>query len=155
MDGRSESVRVNWTTPDLLSLLGIHPVQGRLLMESDDVNSGVLLPDGIWERFGRNPKIIGATLKLNGETATVVGILPPNVAAPAQGTPALNQVFLAADLRRSRWPRGLELRNVVGRLKPGVTVAQAQQELNGIAADLEREFPDTNRGWGVRVTDLK
>jgi predicted permease len=155
MDGRSESVRVNWTTPDLLSLLGIHPVQGRLLMESDDVNSGVLLPDGVWERFGRNPKIIGATLKLNGEPATVVGILPPNVAAPAQGTPALNQVFLAADLRRSRWPRGLELRNVVGRLKPGVTVAQAQQELSGIAADLQREFPDTNRGWGVRVTDLK
>lgn len=153
--GRSESVRVDWATPDLLSLLGIHPVEGRLLTDGDDVNSGVLLPYSIWARFGRDPAIVGQVVKLDGETGTIVGILPPNTAVPTQGTPALDQVFLAADLRRSHWPRGLQLRNVVARLKPGVTVAQAQQELGGIAADLERQFPDTNRGWGVQVTNLK
>jgi putative ABC transport system permease protein len=153
--GRSESVRVNWATPDLLSLLGVFPAQGRLLKESDDVDSAVLLPYHVWERFGCDPAIVGTIVKLNGETGTVVGVLPPNVAAPTQGPPAEDQVFLAADLRRSRWPRGLQLRNVVARLKPGVTVAQAQEEMNRIAADLQRQFPDTNRGWGVKVTDLK
>lgn len=153
--GRSESVRVNWATPDLLSLMGVQPVAGRLLTENDDVNSGVLLPYSVWERFGRDPGILGTVVKLDGETGTVVGILPPHVAAPTQGAPALDQVFLAADLRRSHWPRGLQLRNVVARLKPGVTVPQAQAEMGGIAADLARQFPDTNRGWGVKVTNLK
>lgn len=153
--GRSESVRVNWATPDLLSLLGVHPLQGRLLIENDDVNSGVLLPYDVWDRFGRDPKIVGEIVKLDGETATVVGILPPNVAAPTQGTPALDQVFIAADLRRSHWPRGLQLRSVVGRLKPGVSLEYAQEELSRIATDLEQQFPDTNRGWGIQVTDLK
>lgn len=155
ISGRSESVRVNWATPDLLSFLGIQPVQGRLLMERDDMNSGVLLPYHVWERFGRDPSIVGKTIKLDGETGTVVGILPPKAAAPTQGTPALDQVFLAADLRRSHWPRGLQLRNVVGRLKRGVSLAQAQEELSRIAKDLQREFPETNRGWGIQVTDLK
>ena len=151
----SESVRVNWVTPNLLPMLGVKPVHGRLLMESD-MDSGVMLPYALWHRlFAADPSVIGKQIKSDGETVTVVGTCHPTAAAPAQGASALNQVFHAADLRRTRFPRDLLLRNVVGRLKPGVTVAQAQEELSRVAAGLEREYPDTNRGWGVKVAALK
>jgi putative ABC transport system permease protein len=150
---KSESVRINWATANLLPMLGVKPEYGRL--PADDDAYVALVPHGIWERFGGDIAIIGKPITLDGETATVIGILPPNVAAPEQGARALDQVFLVANLRRVPWPRSLQLFNVVGRLKPGVTVAQAQAEMNGVATQLEREFPDSNRGWGIRVTDLK
>jgi putative ABC transport system permease protein len=59
------------------------------------------------------------------------------------------------NLPRLDFPRDWHLFNVVGRLKPGVSLAQAQAELSSIAAELEKLYPDTNRGWGVKVTDLK
>ncbi|MCW5556934.1 MAG: ABC transporter permease, partial [Verrucomicrobiae bacterium] len=63
--------------------------------------------------------------------------------------------YAAADIRRTRFPRDLLLRDVIARLTPGVSVAQGQEEMNRIAADLEKEHPDTNRGWRVKVTGLK
>ena len=59
------------------------------------------------------------------------------------------------NLPQLTYPRDRQLFNVVGRLKPGISVAQAQAELSGVAAELERLYPDTNRGWGVKVTGLK
>lgn len=154
ISGRSTPVRVNWVTPNLLSMLGVQPVLGRLLLASD-VNTGVLLPYGIWEQHNRDPEIIGRKVKLDGEVGTVVGILPPKTVAPTQGLRASDQVFIASDLRRTGWPRSLQLRNVVGELKPGISVARAQEDLSRVATVLEKEFPETNRGWGVLVTDLK
>src|SRR5262245_17611337 len=56
--GQSHSVRVNWSTPNLLSMLGVQPVKGRLL-EERDIDMGVLLPYGIWDQLGRDPELIG------------------------------------------------------------------------------------------------
>jgi putative ABC transport system permease protein len=151
--GKSESTRVNWATANLLSMLGVKPECGRL--PADDDAFVVLLSHNVWERFGGDLAMIGKRITVDGETATVIGVLPPNVAAPEQGARALDQVFLVANLRRVPWPRSLQLFNVVGRLKPGVTVPQAQAEMNRVATQLEREFPDSNRGWGIQVTDLK
>jgi hypothetical protein len=72
IQGRSESVRVNWVTPNLLTLLGVRPVQGRLLAEGDEVNSGVLVPYGVWERLGSDPTMVGKTVKLDGELTSAV-----------------------------------------------------------------------------------
>lgn len=155
IDGRSETLRVNWVTPNLLPMLGVKPLHGRLLTEGD-MDSGILLPFAVWQRLlGGDVDAIGRTIKCDGETATIVGILPPKTAVPAQGLAPLDQVFVAADIRRTRFPRDLQLHNVIGRLKPGVTVAQAQEDLKRVAADLEREYPDTNRGWSVKVTRLQ
>jgi putative ABC transport system permease protein len=153
--GKSISVRVNWVTPNLLPMLGVKPVHGRLLTASD-MDSGLLLPYGLWQRcLGGDPAAIGKKIKCDGETTTIVGILPPQVTPPVQGAPPLDQVFLAADIRRTAFPRDLQLHNVVGRLKPGVTVAQAQEELTRVAKELEREYPESNRGWGVKLTNIK
>ncbi len=155
IDGVSESVRVNWVTPNLPAMLGIQPAHGRLLQKSD-MDSGIMLPFSVWQRrFAGQSDVIGKPIKSDNEPASVVGILPPGASVPVQGTPAPDQAFVAADIRRTRFPRDLRLRNVVARLKPGVTVAQAQERMNRIAADLEKEHPDTNRGWGVKVTSLK
>lgn len=59
------------------------------------------------------------------------------------------------NLPRLDFPRDWQLFNVVGRLKPGVSVGQAQTQLSTLATELERLYPQTNRGWGVKVTDLK
>ena len=154
--GRSEPTRVNWVTPNLMPMLGLKPMHGALLPEGETPAPGLVLPHRIWkERFGGDPSIIGQSIYEDGEHAVVVGVLPPSVAAPAQGAPPLDQAFVRVNLPRLTFPRDWQLFNVVGRLKPGVSIAQAQADLDGIAAELEKLYPETNRGWGVRVTDLK
>lgn len=154
--GESELVRVNWATPNLLAILGIRPVHGRLLVEQDVEEAGIMLSHALWQRhFGGDPNVIGQEVEFEGQVSTVVGVLPPGAGVPAQGRPAPNQVFLASDLRRPSFPRGLQLRSVVGRLRQGATVTQAQAELDRIASDLAAEYPETNRDWGVKVTALK
>jgi predicted permease len=153
--GESESVQVDWLTPNLLPMLGIRPVAGRLLRQTDP-DAGVMLPYAIWQRrFAGKSTAIGQPIKSDGDPVAIVGILPPNASVPMQGTPVPDQTFLATDIRRTNFPRDLRLREVVARLKPGFTIAQAQDEMNRIAGELEREHPDTNRGWGVKVTGLK
>src|SRR5439155_10587399 len=155
-NGKSEPARVNWVTPNLMPMLGLKPMLGALLPDGEEPAPGLVLPHGIWaHRFGGDPSVIGKSITEDGVQTVIVGVLPPSVAAPAQGAPPLDQAFLRMNLPRLDFPRDWQLFNVVGRLKPGVSVAQAQTELSTLAAELERLYPTTNRGWGVKVTDLK
>ena len=155
-NGKSASARVNWVTPNLMPMLGLKPLLGELLPDGEEPQSGVVLPYGIWaHQFGGDPAVVGKPIVETGLKSTIVGVLPPSVAAPAQGAPPLDQAFVRMNLPQLTYPRDRQLFNVVGLLKPGVSVAQAQAELSGVAAELERLYPDTNRGWGVKVTDLK
>ena len=154
--GKSEPARINWVTPNLMTMLGLKPLHGSLLSDGEEPTPGLVLPYGVWQnRFGGDPSVIGQPINEDGVNTVIVGVLPPSVAAPAQGAPSLNQAFVRMNLPRLDFPRDWQLFNVVGRLKPGVSLAQAQAELSGIAAELEKLYPDTNRGWGVKVTDLK
>lgn len=156
LKGRSHPARINWVTPNLLPLLGVQPVLGGLLPVDETAASRILLPHRLWQNeFGSDPGIIGKTVIEDGVPTTVVGVLPPSVAAPAQGALSLDQAFVRADLVGVNYPRDWQLFNVVGKLKPGVSLAAAQAELSGIARELERLYPETNRGWGVQVRDLK
>jgi predicted permease len=155
-NGKSVPARVNWVTPNLMPMLGLKPLLGTLLQGGEEPESAVVLPYGIWaHQFGGDPAVIGKPIVETGMRSTIVGVLPPSVAAPAQGAPPLDQAFVRMNLPQLTYPRDRQLFNVVGRLKPGVSVAQAQAELSGVAAELERLYPDTNRGWGVKVTGLK
>jgi putative ABC transport system permease protein len=155
-NGKSESARINWVTPNLMSMLGLKPLLGTLLPDSQELTPGLILPHGIWQqRFGADPSIIGKSVIEDGVQTVVVGVLPPSVAAPAQGAPSLDQAFLQMNLPKLDFPRDWQLFNVVGRLKPGVTVEQAQAELSAISMALEKLYPNSNRGWGVKVTNLK
>jgi len=154
--GKSEPARVNWATPNLLAMLGLKPLFGGLLPEGETPAPGLVLPYGLWQnRFGGDRSIIAQPIVEDGLHTVITGVLPPAVAAPAQGAPPLDQAFIRLNLPRLNYPRDWQLFNVVARLKPGVSVAQAQAELSSTAAELANRYPATNRGWGVKVTNLK
>ncbi len=139
---------------DLFSLLGAVPLHGRTFLAEEDQpgkSHVVVITHGLWQsRFGTDRDLVGSTLTLNGEPYTVVGIMPPGF----RFTPAALYTpiaFTAEELAR----RGSHYNNVVGRLAPGVSIQQAQSEMETIASGLRQQYPDTNTGWGVVIDDLR
>ena len=130
---------------------------GRLLTMRDDdpgVETTVVMSDAFWRRrFGADSGIIGRSIMLNGLPVTVVGVLDPSFRAPIQsGAP---EVYRAT--RRpadSRCGRGCITLRVIGRLRPGVSLAAAQADLGGIARRLAAEYPDTNADVGAWLVPL-
>ncbi len=148
-------------------VLGYHPALGRDFQSSDN-NTGnisvVILSDRLWrERFGADPAIIGRGLTLSGQAFTVIGVMPPgvqhvggNYRSSAQGNTV--DIWWPVPL----WPsavdgcdRGCHYLNMVARLKPGVTVEQANAEMNTVAANIGKLYPDTNKDTRVLVVPLK
>ncbi len=148
-DGVAERVRAGSVTPDLFPLLGIAPILGRHFSAEEAAAPGlesvVLLTHGLWQRrYGGVADIVGREVHVNGLPRTVVGVLPPGFRFPER-----DDMYMP--LRWDEAPRDARNVNAVGLLWPGVTLAQAQQELSAIAGRLEQEHADTNRGFGVRV----
>jgi putative ABC transport system permease protein len=150
----------------LFSMLGVNPLQGRTFLPEDSRpgNSRVLVISyGLWQRrFGGRSSLVGQTVALNGEPYTVVGIMPRNFKFPPTfaATVASSQVAITnADLwvpLADDTPPVRETRTLfmIGRLKQGVTHAQAQSDLNVIARRLEQEYPAANTGMEVSVVPL-
>jgi putative ABC transport system permease protein len=138
------------------SLLQTAPALGRLLTPADDAAGAervVVLGDAVWRRrFGAAPGVLRKQIQLNGEPWTVVGVLPRDFRPPLPTNP---DVYRA--IRRpgdSRCGRGCIVLRAIGRMKPGVTLAQAKGDLGAIARRLEREYPATNQGVGVWLIPL-
>ncbi|MEW6320031.1 MAG: ABC transporter permease [Acidobacteriota bacterium] len=148
-DQGAERVAGGSVTPDLFDLLGVAPILGRTFLPEDaappGLESSVLLTHGLWQRrFGADPAIVGRAILINEMARTVVGVLPPGFKFPER-----DELYLP--LRLDDAPREARGVNAVALLREGVSLAEAQGELDAIAARLERDYPDTNRGWGVRV----
>jgi len=151
---------------NLFSLLGIEAKLGRtFLPEEDQPGAGhvVVISHGLWERrFGSDPNIVGQKLTLNDEPYTVVGVMPPGFQFPRKGEmPAGYQFPRQADLYTTlAWTpnqidnRGREFLAVVARLKPGVTVAQASADMDGIAERLKQQYPQFNANKEVLIVPL-
>jgi putative ABC transport system permease protein len=137
---------------NLAAVLGVGPAAGRDFTPADvrpDVASAAIISDGLWRRrFGANPAIIGAPLR-PGASTVVVGVLPPGLKYPDDV-----DLWIPAFLDPARDPRNNRMYEAIGLLKRGVTLGQAQAELDTISARLDAAFPDTNRGWRVRVVPL-
>jgi putative ABC transport system permease protein len=113
----------------------------------------VVVGDKLWNRmFGPNAHLAGQTLTLNGSICTIVGVVPASFAFPASDIELWIPLALNSANRQNREGRWL---SVLGRLKPGVSRERAQQNMNVIAARLERAYPATNQGYGVRVIPLR
>jgi len=138
---------------DLISLLGVTPRLGRSIQASEDQPGGArvaLLSDDYWRRsFGADPRALGRVLNLDDEPYEIVGVLPAGLDFPDRDT----DVWLPLQQGRDSAPRSRHWIDVVGRLAPGVTVAAARQEMDRIAADLEREHAE-NRARGAFVEPL-
>ena len=149
--GSAEIVRAAAVTSDFLPALRIEPASGRNFRREEDRQGGrtnvTIVTHGFWQRrLGSNPAALGSTLTLDGSPYEIIGILPESF---SWGQPTLD-LFVPLAPNPAR-PRGDHRLLVVGRLAPGVSVQQASSEMNGIAEQLARQFPASNRGWGVRL----
>jgi putative ABC transport system permease protein len=136
-------------SPGYFSILRVNPYLGRTFLPEDGTrghSAKVILSYGLWqERFGGDRNIIGKVLNVNGAPHVVVGVIPPGFAFPR------NRAEIWAPLpidRSDAWLRGRYL-TVVARLKPGVTMAQAQQDMEAAARVTAQLRPDFDRGWGA------
>ena len=166
--GQPEQIFGELVTGNYFSVLGARPRIGRGFLPDEDQTPGeklvTVLGYGEWQtRFGGDPSIVGRTISLNGAAFTVVGVMPKGfkgtnaIGAPALWVPYMtypqttNGFFLELATPTNR--RGLVF-NVTGRLKPGVTVQQAEANLKTIARQLEQEYPNDNKGRSVTLVPL-
>jgi putative ABC transport system permease protein len=150
LDGRRVSA-------NLFDLLGVKPIVGRTFVADEDKpgTKVALLNESLWKlRFGSDPGVIGRSLALNGESYTVVGVLPNSVRLPAFGN-WRDQVWVPlAFSSEERADRGDHYLEVIARMKPGVSLQKAKAEMETIAARLAQEYPKYNVRIGAVVNPL-
>src|SRR2546430_2687864 len=144
-------------TRNFFNIIGLPPEIGRIFSEDEDKVGAppvVVISDRLWQRaFSRDPGAIGRSINLHDQNFTIIGVMPPQMTSP-QDSDAWFSL-----MRRSNNPAWTDRSHhpmmfVWGRLKSGVTVEQARTEMKGIAARLEKAYPDTNAKVGVVVTPL-
>jgi len=140
---------------NVFDVLGVAPALGRGFRAGEDSpgNTGVVvLSHDYWQRrFAGDPNVLGQTLELNRERHTIIGVMPPEFVFPLVTT----EIWIPWALDEASQPRGSRFLQVVGRLAPGVTMQDAQAEMDSIAAALQAEFPEANADAGVSVVDLR
>src|SRR5215213_4084757 len=150
-----EQVTGNAVTTNMFATLGVRPLLGRdFLAEEGQAgrDNVVILSHGLWQRrFGANPGIVGQTISVNGQPLAVVGVMPEGFELPRAGSEMWMPLAPDDDFKAARSFHFLYTR---ARLKPGVTLAQAQAEMDTIAARLRQQYPDTNDQRGVRLASL-
>src|ERR1043166_5592850 len=136
---------------------GVKPVLGRMLLPEEDApgkNHAVVLSYPFWQRvFGGARDAVGREVQLNGEPYNVVGVAPPGFGLASKVDAWIPMAFKPDEVANDA--RGGHYINVVGRLKSGVTVAQARAELEVIASQLGKQYPDSNKGWGILLMPLQ
>jgi putative ABC transport system permease protein len=147
--GRPERFQGGQLSLAAFRALGVQPVLGRGFQAGDDQPGAanvVLLGDDLWrERYGGAADVVGKTIRANGTQLTVIGVMPPKF-----GFPILEALWVPLRVDPLATVRGQGPRyQVVGLLKRGVTPEQATAQLTAVAAQIEREFPETNRGVGA------
>jgi predicted permease len=152
-EDNAERVQGGSVTPDLFAVLGIEPLLGRGFLPDDGVAPGlesvVILTHGLWQRrYGADLGIVGRSIIINDRARTVVGIMPPNFKFPER-----DELYMP--LRWDNAPRAARSVNIIGALKPGMTIERAQSELATIAQHLSEVYPESNRGFGVRVMPFR
>jgi putative ABC transport system permease protein len=153
--GEPERLQGRIVSAEFFSTLGIKPLIGRDFLAEEDrpgATPAAILSYGFWRRrFGEDPSVIGKRLTLNNQNFTVVGVTPPNFQFETETDVTAPIGLQAQRFRlRGRDPGA----GVVARLKPGVSLQQAEAELNMIAARLEQQYPESNKGRRARVTPL-
>jgi predicted permease len=144
---------------DFFEVLHARPAIGRVFRPEEDAAGGprvVVLSDRFWKaHFNGAPDVAGRTLTLDGDAYTVVGVMPPSFSFAAYGMTARDIWVPIAYSAEARAVRENHNAQVVARLRPGVTVEQANAELTGISTRLERAYPKENAGWGGIVLPLQ
>lgn len=153
--GQPEPVHVQYNTANFFTVLGVKPVLGRIFLpeEMQDNSESVVIGDSFWARkFNRDPNVLGKSFKIDGAVATVVGVMPAGF-APFYGRPM--EIWIPIDPTSARYSARIDHWLMpVARLKPGVSLTQAQVEMDVIARRLEQVYPTTNKGIGKKLVPL-
>ncbi|HJS97896.1 MAG TPA: ABC transporter permease [Terriglobales bacterium] len=147
--GEPEQFTGNLISPALTRVLGIAPVAGRAFTDDEEKPSAAsvaMIGEGLWKRrFGRDPGLVGRSVTLNGTPTTVVGIAPTSLNLFSGA-----EVYTPLTINPAKEIRLNHVIFVVGRLKPGVSLQQAQAEMNIISGRVGRQFPEV-RDWGINL----
>jgi putative ABC transport system permease protein len=155
-----ENISGDAVSPNYLSMMGVRPFLGRDFGESEEKAGTapvVLLSYSLWQsHFGGDANAVGRTITLDGRTFTIVGVLPPDY-RPFGKTDVMLPIGVwitdHADEAKERSERGDM--GVIGRLTPGVSIAQGRAEMEGIAARSAKEYPESNDLFGVQLRPIR
>lgn len=155
------------TSTSYFTMLGVQAQLGRVYTVADSqpgFTEGITISDAFWHRmFGADPQVLGKKIRLDGDLYTILGVMPPGFRHPGQALISEVDVFAAAGFNAAPFPtpppRGSRyLPGAIARLKPGLSVAQAQAKLDAFTAQLSREFPvdyPPAANWGIRLVQVQ
>jgi predicted permease len=151
--GEPRHLAITPVTAEVLPLLGVKPIIGRVFDSRDDNRSAVVISYGLWQsQFGGDRSVVGRSVNLNGTPYTIIGVMPASFYFPTRDIQLWTALtFVDADFanRTNTYLQG------VARLKAGVTFAQARADLEVIAARLARDYPQTNAETGISFFRLR
>jgi len=150
--GEAKRVRAVLATAGMFSTLQVHPALGREFLAEENrqgANQVVLLSYGFWQaECGGRRDAVGSTIELDSQPYTVIGVMPADFRFPIEGSDAYLPIGFSDKVMTQR---GAHYLRVLGRLRSGVTIAQANDDLGRIMAQLRKLYPDKDGKWGVRA----
>jgi len=160
--GEPERLDANMVSATFFPLLGVNPIIGRNFEEKEDqlgAAHAALIGEGLWKRkFGSAPDIVGKTIRLDGDLYTITGVIPATFHYANDNYHSKAEVYVPLGqwnnplFRDRRTGMGMD---AVGRLKQGVTLAQANSDMSGVANHLAEVYPDVDKGQGITLVPLK
>lgn len=159
--GFAQSVDIAIVTPGALKALGVKPLVGRMFLEEEDVPGGdvdkAVVSYELWQsRYGGDPHIVGRRIRTAMAHYTVVGVMPRGYGYPRRTAVWIPvQGFLKTSNKDWIKLRGSRMYPAIGRLRPGVSLAQAQADLDAVSARLARDYPITNRDFRLGIQSLR
>ncbi|MCA1627989.1 MAG: ABC transporter permease [Acidobacteria bacterium] len=152
--GEPEQLSGAIVSDNTFEILGVKPMLGRTFRPEEDgpdQSDVAILSHGLWERrFGANSGIIGQSIVVNNRARTVIGVMPLGFKFPETA-----ELWIPLTPEMKGWTRNDHGISAVGRLKPGVTLEQAQADMNAVARRIEEQHPVTNEGMGVNLIPLR
>lgn len=159
--GEPTVLTTNVVTPEIFSVLGVKPLAGRTFLPEDGKRGAapvVIISENLWRsRFGADPDLVGRSISLDKRPFTVVGIMPANFRSLLLVEHEDIWIPIVQDPMFGKWMSraGGHWMRVIARLKPGVSIAQAQAEMDTMSARLAKEYPAENSGWSIHVELLQ
>ena len=155
--GETEPERVEGirASPNLFTVLGAKPARGRLFTAAEDqpgTERVVVISHELWQRrFAGDPQIVGQSINLSGNPATIIGVMPAGFGFPS----ARSEIYLPVRANETTWNRFSGGLSVVGKLKPGVTLEQARADLRGVSRRLADAYPDSNKELSAHLVPFR
>ncbi len=161
-NGEAERVRIGEVSAGFFEILGINTIRGRLFTQDEDrlnTTPVALIASGLWPRkFGSAPDIVGKTITMNGDGYTIIGVIPSSFYLQSSNFDAIHDVYIPIGQYKDPLFQDRKVHEgtrAIGRLKPGVTLAAAQADMDRVASNLAATYPDADKNAGISVMPLK